>query len=718
MTILLITYDLTLPLTNPVLKFFLILVIILFAPIIFNKLRIPYLLGLIIAGAIVGPNGFNLMVRDSSIILSGTAGLLYIMFLAGLEIDLREFRNNKGSSLFFGLLTFSIPMLLGSVAGKWGLNLPTVTAILLASMFASHTLLAYPIVSKFGITKNRAVTVALGGTMITDTLALLVLAVIVASVQGEVTSLFWIERVVGLIILGAILIFLFPVIARWFFKTFSDEISHYVFVLLLLFLAAVLSELAGVEGIIGAFFAGLSLNKLIPRTSPLMNRIDFIGNAIFIPFFLIGVGMLIDYRIIFSGTETLVVASVMTFVATAAKYLASWVSQKALGFSDAERNILFGLSNAQAAATLAAVTIGYNIILGYDSDGLPIRLLTDSILNGTIIMILITCTIASFSAQKGVLSIALTESAGIDERIRDANESILISVSNPETAVELAKLSLIIKSRDNTTGLHALSILCGPGNNPSDEKKAARVLEKVVATAAATDTIINPMIRYDMSVTNGISGVIKEKQVTDLILGLHQNKDLSESYLGNLTEGILSKCNATTLIYKPVQPISTIKRHLVLLPVDADREPGFPFWLVKVWNISRNTGTQIVFYGSERVLKLIRQVDKKHPVGAGFVLMEDWNTFLKAGNSIQDNESLIIVLSRKGRPSYNPIMNRIPYYLNNHNKALNFILVYPMQSGVAGFGEVDYNNPSLMRNIEGLDEIGATLAGIFERKAN
>ena len=718
MTILLITYDLTLPLTNPVLKFFLILVIILFAPIIFNKLRIPYLLGLIIAGAIVGPNGFNLMVRDSSIILSGTAGLLYIMFLAGLEIDLREFRNNKGSSLFFGLLTFSIPMLLGSVAGKWGLNLPTVTAILLASMFASHTLLAYPIVSKFGITKNRAVTVALGGTMITDTLALLVLAVIVASVQGEVTSLFWIERVVGLIILGAILIFLFPVIARWFFKTFSDEISHYVFVLLLLFLAAVLSELAGVEGIIGAFFAGLSLNKLIPRTSPLMNRIDFIGNAIFIPFFLIGVGMLIDYRIIFSGTETLVVASVMTFVATAAKYLASWVSQKALGFSDAERNILFGLSNAQAAATLAAVTIGYNIILGYDSDGLPIRLLTDSILNGTIIMILITCTIASFSAQKGVLSIALTESAGIDERIRDANESILISVSNPETAVELAKLSLIIKSRDNTTGLHALSILCGPGNNPSDEKKAARVLEKVVATAAATDTIINPMIRYDMSVTNGISGVIKEKQVTDLILGLHQNKDLSESYLGNLTEGILSKCNATTLIYKPVQPISTIKRHLVLLPVDADREPGFPFWLVKVWNISRNTGTQIVFYGSERVLKLIRQVDKKHPVGAGFVLMEDWNTFLKAGNSIQDNESLIIVLSRKGRPSYNPIMNRIPYYLNNHTKALNFILVYPIQSGVAGFGDIDYNNPSLMRNIEGLDEIGATLAGIFERKAN
>ena len=718
MTILLITYDLTLPLTNPVLKFFLILVIILFAPIIFNKLRIPYLLGLIIAGAIVGPNGFNLMVRDSSIILSGTAGLLYIMFLAGLEIDLREFRNNKGSSLFFGLLTFSIPMLLGSVAGKWVLNLPTITAILLASMFASHTLLAYPIVSKFGITKNRAVTVALGGTMITDTLALLVLAVIVASVQGEVTSLFWIERVVGLIILGAILIFLFPVIARWFFKTFSDEISHYVFVLLLLFLAAVLSELAGVEGIIGAFFAGLSLNKLIPRTSPLMNRIDFIGNAIFIPFFLIGVGMLIDYRIIFSGTETLVVASVMTFIATTAKYLASWVSQKALGFSDAERNILFGLSNAQAAATLAAVTIGYNIILGYDSDGLPIRLLTDSILNGTIIMILITCTIASFSAQKGVLSIALTESAGIDERIRDANESILISVSNPETAVELAKLSLIIKSRDNTTGLHALSILCGPGNNPSDEKKAARVLEKVVATAAATDTIINPMIRYDMSVTNGISGVIKEKQVTDLILGLHHKKDLSESYLGNLTEGILSKCNATTLIYKPVQPISTIKRHLVLLPVDADREPGFPFWLVKVWNISRNTGTQIVFYGSERVLKLIRQVDKKHPVGAGFVLLEDWNTFLKAGNNIQDNESLIIVLSRKGRPSYNPIMNRIPYYLNNHNKALNFILVYPMQSGVAGFGEVDYNNPSLMRNIEGLDEIGATLAGIFERKAN
>ncbi|MBP8791446.1 MAG: cation:proton antiporter, partial [Breznakibacter sp.] len=169
-------FDTTLPLTNPVLKFLLILLIILFAPIILNRFKIPHILGLIIAGAVVGPNGLNLMMRDSSIILSGTAGLLYIMFLAGLEIDLNEFKKNSLKSLTFGLYTFLIPMTLGIFAGIFVLKLSTLTSVLLASMFASHTLIAYPIISKLGVTRNRAVNITVGGTMITDTLALLVLA--------------------------------------------------------------------------------------------------------------------------------------------------------------------------------------------------------------------------------------------------------------------------------------------------------------------------------------------------------------------------------------------------------------------------------------------------------------------------------------------------------------------------------------------------------------
>jgi Kef-type K+ transport system membrane component KefB len=344
--ILLNIFDTTLPLTNPVLKFLLILVIILFAPIILNKIKVPPLLGLIISGAIIGSNGMNLMERDSSIILSGTAGLLYIMFLAGLEIDLADFKKNSKKSLVFGLYTFIIPMTLGTLAGLYILEFPLPTSVLLASMFASHTLIAYPLISKMGVAKNKAVNITVGGTLITDTLVLLVLAVIVGMTTGEVNTEFWVRLSISIIIFGLIVMLLFPIIGRWFFKRFDDNVSQYISVLVMVYLGAVLAEMAGIEAIIGAFLAGLALNRLIPHTSPLMNRIEFVGNAIFIPFFLIGVGMLIDYRAFFKDFETIKVASVMIVAATTSKFLAAWITQKTYKFSADERRLIFGLSNA------------------------------------------------------------------------------------------------------------------------------------------------------------------------------------------------------------------------------------------------------------------------------------------------------------------------------------------------------------------------------------
>ncbi|MDO8930118.1 MAG: cation:proton antiporter, partial [Bacteroidota bacterium] len=243
--ILLSIFETTLPLTNPVLKFLVILVIILFAPILLNKIRIPQILGLIIAGAIIGPNGINLLLRDSGIILSGTAGLLYIMFLAGLEIDLAEFKKNSSKSLIFGMFTFLIPMTMGTLAGLYVLNFPMLTSVLLASMFASHTLIAYPILSKLGVTKNRAVNIAVGGTLITDTLALLVLAVIVGMTTGEVNSQFWTKLTISIILFGLTVMILFPIIGHWFLKRYDDNVSQYIFVLAMVFLGAVLAEVAG-----------------------------------------------------------------------------------------------------------------------------------------------------------------------------------------------------------------------------------------------------------------------------------------------------------------------------------------------------------------------------------------------------------------------------------------------------------------------------------------
>ena len=589
----------TLPLTDPVLKFLLILVIILAAPLLLNKLRIPHLLGLIIAGAIIGPNGFNLVLRDSSIILSGTAGLLYIMFLAGLEIDLGDFKKNKWKSLTFGMYTFLVPMALGTLVGLYVLNFSMLTSILLASMFASHTLIAYPIISKLGITKDKAVGITVGGTMITDTLALLVLTVIVEMAVGEVDDWFWYRLGAAIILFFAFVMIVFPIVGRWFFKRCEDNVSQYIFVLVMVFLGAYLAELAGLESIIGAFLAGMALNRLIPSTSPLMNRVEFVGNAIFIPFFLIGVGMLIDYRAFFTNWDTIKVGAVMIVVATVAKFVAAWMTQKTFRMSVDQRRVIFGLSNAQAAATLAAVMVGYNVILGETPVGEPIRLLNESVLNGTILMILVTCTMASFSAQKGAHNIAMNDVSEEKEGTGEHQERILIPVSYEKNVTELVNLSTAIKSKKNKNGLFALNVINNQASDDKAFKQSKKVLNMAVTTASATDNVLQDLLRYDLNVANAIISVIKEQGITDLVLGLHQGKGVVSSFLGNMTEAILGQSNVTTLIYRPIQPIATVKRHLVVVPARAEKEVGFPMWVNKVWNIIHNSGAKAVFYASE-----------------------------------------------------------------------------------------------------------------------
>jgi Kef-type K+ transport system membrane component KefB/nucleotide-binding universal stress UspA family protein len=775
-------FDLTLPLKNPVLLFSLILFIILFAPLILNKLKIPHLIGLIIAGAIIGPNGLNLMLRDSSIVLYGTVGLLYIMFLAGLEIDMADFKKNSKKSLVFGLLTFSIPMTLGTLISKYFLEFSWMTSVLLASMFASHTLIAYPIVSKLGVAKNRAVNITVGGTVITDTLALLVLAAIAGMATGDADTAFWVRISISVIIFGLIVMFIFPIIARWFFKKFDDNISQYIFVLAMVFLGAFLAEAAGIEAIIGAFLVGLALNRLIPHTSPLMNRVEFVGNALFIPFFLIGVGMLIDYRVFFKDLETIKVAATMIVVATLAKFLAAWITQKIYGFNRNERRLIFGLSNAQAAATLAAVLVGFNIITSFQnthfldnfeskngivsttnnqeilfSDGLknrelrvgskatvngfpadgkfelsnktqlvfqhgeiheirtPNRLLNESVLNGTILMILFTCTIASFVAQRGAQNIAMSESSE-EEDESEESERILVSTNDLDTTEELVNLALTIKSKSNKTGLFSLTVVENVQSDSAALKSAKKIMNKAVVTASAADMPLRDLLRYDNNVGNCITNVVKEQKVSDLILGLHEPKGISDNFIGTLSEGILSKSNSTTFIYKPIQPISTIKRHLVFVPHRAEKEIGFLLWLSKLWNIARNTGASLVFYSSQSTLSFIEKINQTHPVECEFIEFEDWDDFLILSRDIKSNDSMFIVMSRKEHPSYHNQMAKVPGYMNKYFKSINYILVYPAQIGVNMYGASNLKNPSLVDSMEKLDELGKTIANLFKRK--
>ena len=675
------TIDFTLPLADPVLKFLLILLIILAAPLLLNKLRIPHLLGLIIAGAIIGPHGFNLVLRDSSIILSGTAGLLYIMFLAGLEIDMADFKRNSTKSLAFGMYTFLIPMILGTVVGIWVLQFNVLTSVLLASMFASHTLIAYPIISKLGISKNKAVSITVGGTMITDTLALLVLTIIVGMATGQVNDMFWIRLGVSILILALIVLFGFPFIGRWFFKHVHDNISQYIFVLVMVFLGSFLAQVAGMEAIIGAFLSGLALNRLIPQSSPLMNRVEFVGNAIFIPFFLLGVGMLIDYRTFFTSFETIKVGLIMIIVATAAKYIAAWMTQKTFHLSTDQRSVIFGLSNAQAAATLAAVMVGYNVITGTDANGEPIRLLNESVLNGTILMILVTCTIASFAAQKGAHNIAAQDISDKEENKKES-EHILIPVSNEKTVEELVNLSLAIKSPQNKNGLFALKVI---DNHHSDEKalkQSRRVLQTAVNTAAATDTRMKDLLRYDLSISNAIASVVKEREITDLVVGLHKEKDIPAAFLGHIVESVLAESSVSTFIYKPAQPISTVRRHLIIIPELAEKEIGFNQIIFRLRNVTQNTGAATVFYGSEATLNALKKLLAKKSGEASYIEFNDWDDFLIVFRDIKPDDTMWIILSRKEGLSYAPAMARIPKYLNKYFQANSFVLAYPVQAGM------------------------------------
>lgn len=692
----LLALDLSLPITNPTVQFLILFLIVLLAPILFNKIRIPSLIGLIIAGTVIGPYGIGLMLRDSNMIMLGNAGLLYIMFLAGIEIDVAEFKKNSAKSLVFGMLTFSIPMLIGTFAGLYLLNLSLVSSILLASMFASHTLVAYPIISKLGAGKNRAVTVAVGGTMITDTLSLLVLAVIISMNAGEVGPAFWTGMTLSLIVFSLVVVFLFPILGRWFFKKFHDSTSQFIFVLTMIFLGGFLAELAGIEAIIGAFLAGLSMNRLIPHVSSLMNRIGFVGNAIFIPIFLISVGMLIDYHAFITGFETLKVAVVMTLVAILAKFLAAWVTQKIYGYSKAERMLIFGLSNAQAAATLAAIMVGHRV-----------GLLDDSILNGTIVMILVTCTIASFRAQKGAVEVSLTEGM-VKEEEGNPDERILIPVANKDTLKDLIDLSLVIKSKANDANLYALNIIRSNESTPETEKASEKLLEEAVVLGAGADTVIHPIKRYDMNILNGILGVVKKYAITDIVMGLHVKQEITESFLGNLVEGVLDKCQSTLFVYKAMQPLGTIRRRLVVIPPNADREIGFSLWLSKIWSLGRNSGAKLSFFANQEILDTLRNVHRVHPIDADFNEFAGWRDFIRLTKEIGKNEGLVIVMSRQRKISYDPAMRNVPDYINKHFKDNNFMLLYPVQSASGGDYHSDMTNASLITPVRNQDGFGAT----------
>lgn len=691
------------PVTDPTWIFFLVLIIILFAPMILGRLRIPHIIGMILAGVVVGKYGFNILERDSSFELFGKVGLYYIMFLAGLEMDMDDFKKNRTKGLVFGMFTFLIPMGLGIWSSMSMLNYGFLTSVLLASMYASHTLIAYPIISRYGLSRQRTVSITIGGTAVTVVLALMVLAVIGGMYKGEdVGGLFWVLLVAKVVLLFGLIIFLMPRISRWFFRTYEDAVMQFIFVLAMVFLGGGLMELVGMEGILGAFLAGLVLNRFVPHVSPLMNRLEFVGNALFIPYFLIGVGMIIDVRCLFTEGEALKVAVVMTVVATFSKWLAAWITQKIYGMKKVEGSLIFGLSNAQAAATLAAVLIGHGIIMENGE-----RLLNDDVLNGTVVMILFTCIISSVvterTARKMVTQENLMEGSEGKEQ-----ERILIPVANPETIEGLVGMALMMRHPKQKESLVALSVINDNNTSETKELIGKRNLERTAMIAAAADASVKTVLRYDLNIAQGIIHTQKEYAVTDIVIGLHRKTNLMDSFFGTMTENLLKGTNRQIMIAKLLMPVNTLRRIVVAVPDKAEYEKGFLKWMTQLCRMGKQLGCRVHFFATEDTLKHLRALTEKQEANTftEFSLLEEWDDLLLLTGQVNYDHLFVVVSSRKGSISYQTSFERLPSQISKYFANNSLLIVYPDQLGDDPQEIVSFSDPRGQSETRVYDNVG------------
>lgn len=673
-----INFDIAFPITDPTWIFFLVLVIILFAPILLERLRIPHIIGMILAGLVVGEHGFNILARDSSFELFGKVGLYYIMFLAGLEMNMEDFKSIRMKATVLGLLAFIFPLGIGIWTNLHVLDYGLITSVLLASMYASHTLIAYPIVIRYGINRNRAVSIAVGGTAVTDTLTLLVLAVIAGMFNEKgISEMFWVWLVVKVVVLSVVIMYTFPRIGRWFFRRYTDNVVQFIFVLAMVFLGAGLMELIGMEGILGAFLAGLVLNRLIPHVSPLMSHLEFVGNALFIPYFLIGVGMLINVNVLFGHIDSIKVAGVMIVVALLGKWIASWVTQKIYGMKALERELMFGLSNAQAAATLAAVMVGYNIIQPNGE-----RLLNEDVLNGTILLILVTCVVSSFITEHAAKRVAMSD-AELNEEKGQEKERFLIPVANPETLDRLMGLAMVVRDEKQINNLVALNVINDNNDSVKQEMKGRRSLERAAQIAASANVMLKTVSRFDLNITTGILHTAKENEATSIIIGLHHKASIVDSFFGNLTENLLKGTYLQVMIVRFLIPVNTLRRIIVAVPPKAEFEHGFVKWIVHLCRMSSQLGCRLHFFAHPQTLGYIKgYIQKKHKdVLTQYQELEDWDDLLIITGQVNYDHLLIVVSSRRGSISYDSAFERLPMQISKYFNNNSIMLLYPDQKG-------------------------------------
>lgn len=667
--------------TDPVAIFLIVMAIILLAPVILNKLKIPHIIGMIVAGVAVGPYGLDILDRDSSFTIFGQVGLLYLMFLAGLEIDMYHLRKNIRKGILFGLLTFFIPMVMGVLASVYILHVSWLTSFLLASMYASHTLIAYPVAARFGITKAPSVLISVVGTIIAVVGALLVLAGAVNIFDTgsfQPSGILWLFGKLTLYCLAVL--YAYPRLTRRFFKQYSEKVTQYVFVLVMVFLSAWVSGAIGLEPVLGAFFAGLVLNRYIPANSPLMNSIEFVGNALFIPYFLIGVGMMINVGVIVKG-NTLAIATVMLIVALLSKWIAAWIAQLAYRMDASDRRMMFGLTTAHTAVALAVVTIGYNMIL---PDGT--RMMGETILNGTVLVILFTCAIAPIVTSQAAskIKIRMLEDRPDSSHDDASAVSVLIPVSNPITSAALTELALFMRRRRtgiNADKLYALHVR--NDNTTASKNMGQNSLKLSLDAASGADTAITPIERFDINTVTGILNTMQERDISRVILGMHRKATVIDTFLGAKIEQLLRGTNRMVVISRCYIPVNTVTRIVVCAPEKAEYETGFRDWVIALGHLASEVGCRIIFCTSERQQPIIRGIIRHEALGIRheYQTMADMDDFVLLANRVLEDDLFVVIGARPNSVSYSADITEKALFLQRYCTSNNLCIIYPEQFG-------------------------------------
>jgi Kef-type K+ transport system membrane component KefB len=663
-------FDTKLPLEDPVIVFLIILFFFLFSPLFAKRFRLPGIIGLILSGIILGPYGINLVSKDIGITMFGTVGLLYLMFLAGLEINLTELSKQRKHGITFGILTFIIPLFLGIIITWIVLGMPFMNALLFSSIFSTHTLISYPILSRYGLTSLKIAGVAISGTIITDSAVLMMLTIVTSLSGGETAWFFFFKLTMFFIILIGVVILFLPYAARWLLGKLQGESGYqFIAVLMFVFFAGFLAKVLGIEPIIGAFFAGLALNKLIPQNSPLMNRIVFIGNNLFIPFFLLSVGMLIDISALFSGLYVLIVSTVIISVAIVSKFLAACTTQLLFGYSALERNLLFGLSTSHAAATIAVTLVGYQA-----------GLFDENLMNVSILLILVSCLIGSVVTEKASRRISFLQKKDDQPDQYEQAERILVPLANPATLDFLMSFAFTIKQKDSGEPIYPLTVLQDDVNTSRKIMKFNKQLEKYQEEASSTEENISPMVRVEISVVDGILRAVKEKIITKIIIGWNGKLSASNYILGSLLDKLIEKVDSMIMIVKIDKQLENYRSLKIFIPPDLEYEPGFNDCINTFLNFSSRLKKEIEFFceGNTRNyldngLKLRNRDIQKFRIHE----YASWDAFQTYSKNLHENELLIFVNARPRSFSSHSNLENIPRILTRFFKNRSFILVYP-----------------------------------------